>query len=161
MDEPAKPPITITITGTTTNLPAANIPITLTLLSSSLPHNHRHAFRGFTNSHGQLNAEWIPHLHCPETHSGVLHSGSTFSDNPNPLPLDAVFEKASGEMVWGCRIGLKEYMEGKGLRPLLLEAEVRFLTEGYFGVGGRGVRRDVWDFKVKVGIEGFAVEKVN
>lgn len=72
-----------------------------------------------------------------------------------------MFEKASGEMVWGCRIGLKEYMEGKGLRPLLLEAEVRFLTEGYFGVGGRGVRRDVWDFKVKVGIEGFAVEKVN
>lgn len=72
-----------------------------------------------------------------------------------------MFEKASGEMEWVCRIGLKEYMEGKGLRPLFIEAEVRFLAEGYFGTGGRGVRRDVWDFKVKVGLEGVTVEKAN
>lgn len=52
-------------------------------------------------------------------------------------------------------------MEGKGLRPLFIEAEVRFLAEGYFGTGGRGVRRDVWDFKVKVGLEGVTVEKAN
>ncbi|KAE9967016.1 hypothetical protein EG328_008489 [Venturia inaequalis] len=159
MDEPASPPISITITDAPTNIPSANIPVTLTLLSSSMPQNHQHTFHGLTNSHGQLNAEWVPRPHSSAMHSGVLHSGSTHSDNPNPLPLDAVFEEANGKMVWACRIEVKEYFEGKGLRPLLPEVEFKISTEGYFGAGGRGVKRGTWDFRVMIGEERFAIER--
>lgn len=92
-------------------------------------------------------------------HSGVLHSGSTHSDNPNPLPLDAVFEEANGEMEWMCRIELKDYFERKGSEVLFSKVEFGILTEGYFGGGGRGVKRDAWDFRVKIGSEGFTVER--
>jgi hypothetical protein len=159
MEEPEKSPITCQITDTLTGRPVANIPVTLTLLSSSLLHTHHYSFHGRTDIKGQMEAEWIPQPHSSSTHSGVLHSGTAFSDNPNPLPLDAVFEQATGEMEWRCTFATRQHFEDAGIRPLFTEADVKFVTDGFYGIGGAGVRREQWHLRLLLGSESFCIER--
>jgi 5-hydroxyisourate hydrolase len=161
METPARPPITCQITDTLTGKPAANIPVTLTLLSSSLSHTHHYSFHGRTNFQGQMDAEWVPQPHSSNTHSGVLHSGTSYSDNPNPLPLDAIFEQATGEMEWRCRFAVRQHFEDQGIRPFFTEVDVKFSTEGFYGTGGMGVERGQWHVPLLLGPHSFIIHCVS
>ncbi|KAF2430117.1 Hydroxyisourate hydrolase [Tothia fuscella] len=108
-----RPPITCHILDTLTGLPAANIPVHLTLLSPSSPSGAAITFQQSTNNDGRIGG-W---------------------ENPDPShpTLQSVFENMGGEMMWVCRFETRNYFEQKGIQPFFPEVEIRFLTEGFSG----------------------------
>jgi 5-hydroxyisourate hydrolase len=107
MAAPARPPITCHVLDTSIGRPAANIPVTLSLYTSSASATTTlHTFTSTTNSDGRVTS-WTP------------------ASSPSSSDLRSVFD-AQGDQKWSLRFDTDAYFEQRGIESFYPEVEVKF-----------------------------------
>lgn len=120
----ARDPITCHVLNTLTGTPAANLPVTLTLLSAS-PSSSSHAvtFRATTNADGRV-ANWTP-------------AGGASASVPLIL---AALPAADSKTNWALRFETGSWYEAQGIESFWPEVEVKFAVKGRGRDGEEGWR---------------------
>lgn len=120
----ARNPITCHVLNTLTGTPAANLPVTLTLLSSS-PSSSSDAvtFRATTNADGRV-AKWTP-------------AGGASASVPSIL---AALPAADSKTNWAVRFETGPWYEAQGIESFWPEVEVKFTVKGRGREGEEGWR---------------------
>ncbi|KAL3457877.1 hypothetical protein BJX64DRAFT_239931 [Aspergillus heterothallicus] len=117
-------PITCHVLNTLTGTPAANLPVTLTLLSSP---TDPVTFTATTNADGRV-ANWTP---TPETESAGANSVPVILAN---LPA------ADTKTNWAIRFEVGPWYEAQGVESFWPEVEVKFTVKGRGKEGEEGWR---------------------
>lgn len=115
----ARDPITCHCLNTLTGTPAANLPVTLTLLSGSASGT---TFRATTNGDGRV-ANWTP-VQSDETVPAIL----------------AGLETADVKTNWSVRFDVGPWYEAQGIESFWPEVEVKFTVKGRGREGEEGWR---------------------
>lgn len=124
MSNSSRPPITCHVLDTKAGIPAANIPVTLTLVQSNGPSQ---ALSGRTNSDGRVTG-W-------ETNGATLEE--LFETATNERKTADQSSAGTGEavvLVWALKFNVGDYFGGEGFWT---EVEIRFKTEVEQGEGKR------------------------
>jgi len=108
----ARDPITCHVLNTLTGTPAANLPVTLTLMSSSTSSSNPVTFQATTNADGRV-ANWTP----------VGGSASV------PSILGAL-PSADTKTNWAVRFETGPWYEAQGIESFWPEVEVKFTVKG-------------------------------
>ncbi|CEL07286.1 Putative Transthyretin domain protein [Aspergillus calidoustus] len=122
----ARDPITCHVLNTLTGTPAANLPVTLTLLSSTNTTTTT-TFNATTNADGRV-ANWTP---TPETASA--------SSSSVPAIL-ASLPAADSKTNWALRFEVGPWFEAQGVESFWPEVEVKFTVKGRGKEGEEGWR---------------------
>ncbi|KAJ5674015.1 hypothetical protein N7462_009454 [Penicillium macrosclerotiorum] len=115
----ARDPITCHCLNTLTGTPAANLPVTLTLLSSSTPVT----FHATTNADGRV-AQWTP-------------TGGAATSVPKLLEA---LPTAESKTNWAVRFEVGPWYEAQGIESFWPEVEVKFTVKGRGREGEEGWR---------------------
>lgn len=118
----ARDPITCHVLNTLTGTPAANLPVTLTLMSSSTSASNPVTFQATTNADGRV-ANWTP----------VGGSASV------PSILSAL-PAADSKTNWAVRFETGPWYEAQGIESFWPEVEVKFTVKGRGREGEEGWR---------------------
>lgn len=118
----ARDPITCHVLNTLTGTPAANLPVTLTLMSSSTSSSNPVTFRATTTADGRV-ANWTP----------VGGSASV------PSILSAL-PAADSKTNWAVRFETGPWYEAQGIESFWPEVEVKFTVKGRGREGEEGWR---------------------
>lgn len=118
----ARDPITCHCLNTLSGTPAANLPVTLTLLSGTTSHIGA-SFRAVTNADGRV-ANWTPVDTSKETVPAILAG------------LDAAETKTN----WSVRFEVGPWYEAQGVESFWPEVEVKFTVKGRGREGEEGWR---------------------
>ncbi|KAL2800912.1 hypothetical protein BJX66DRAFT_290390 [Aspergillus keveii] len=122
----ARDPITCHVLNTLTGTPAANLPVTLTLLSSANTTTTT-TFTATTNADGRV-ANWTP------TSESTAASGSSVSAILASLPA------ADAKTNWALRFEVGPWFEAQGVESFWPEVEVKFTVKGRGKEGEEGWR---------------------
>ncbi|KAL2815004.1 hypothetical protein BJX63DRAFT_431105 [Aspergillus granulosus] len=123
----ARDPVTCHVLNTLTGTPAANLPVTLTLLSSSNTPTPT-IFTATTNADGRV-ANWTP---TPESAS----ASATSSVSAILANLPAADTKTN----WALRFEVGPWFEAQGVESFWPEVEVKFTVKGRGKEGEEGWR---------------------
>ena len=108
----ARDPITCHCLNTLTGTPAANLPVTLTLLSAPASASRPVTFHATTNADGRV-ANWTP----------------TAGTSPVPSIL-AALPAAESKTNWAVRFEVGPWYEAQGIESFWPEVEVKFTVKG-------------------------------
>lgn len=133
MAQPHRPPITCHVLNTVTGLPAASIPVTLTLIK---PHVSSNPFSATTNADGRVTS-WESRAGGPSLEEVFANArehgvacaalGKTSSGGDGAAEQkDNTSEPSSGDLVWALTFNVGDYFQGEGFWT---EVEVRFKTQ--------------------------------
>ncbi|CAG8366745.1 unnamed protein product [Penicillium salamii] len=117
----ARDPITCHCLNTLSGTPAANLPVTLTLLSG--PTKSGASFRATTNADGRV-ANWTPVGTTEETVPAILAGLDTAETKTN----------------WSVRFEVGPWYEAQGIESFWPEVEVKFTVKGRGREGEEGWR---------------------
>ncbi|KAJ5095382.1 hypothetical protein NUU61_004738 [Penicillium alfredii] len=110
-------PITCHVLNTLTGTPAANLPVTLTLLSPPASPSSPVAFHATTNADGRV-ANWTP-------------VGSSSASTSETVPtLLASLPAADSKTHWAVRFEVGPWYEAQGIESFWPEVEVKFTVKG-------------------------------
>lgn len=116
-------PITCHVLNTLTGTPAANLPVTLTLLSSPAAPTSPVTFTATTNADGRV-AKWTPSSGASASVPSIL----------NALPA------AESKTNWAVRFETGPWYEAQGIESFWPEVEVKFIVKGRGREGEEGWR---------------------
>ncbi|CBF83767.1 hypothetical protein AN2910.2 [Aspergillus nidulans FGSC A4] len=118
----SRDPITCHVLNTLTGTPAANLPVTLTLLSSPFPAATSHvSFTATTNADGRV-ASWTP---VTEASASVTASATV------RLPdILASLPAPDSKTNWALRFEVGPWFEAQGVESFWPEVEVKFTVKG-------------------------------
>lgn len=116
-------PITCHVLNTLSGTPAANLPVTLTLLSSSASPASPVTFTATTNADGRV-AKWTP-------------AGGASASVPSIL---AALPAADSKTDWAVRFESGPWYEAQGIESFWPEVEVKFTVKGRGREGEEGWR---------------------
>lgn len=119
----ARDPITCHVLNTLTGTPAANLPVTLTLLSSSASPAGAITFTATTNADGRV-AKWTP-------------TGGASASVPSIL---SALPAADSKTNWAVRFETGPWYEAQGIESFWPEVEVKFTVKGRGREGEEGWR---------------------
>ncbi|KAJ5792850.1 Hydroxyisourate hydrolase [Penicillium pulvis] len=122
----ARDPITCHCLNTLTGTPAANLPVTLTLLSTPAGPSSPVTFHATTNADGRV-AKWTPA-------GGATASTSSVPDILAALPT------AESKTNWSVRFDVGPWYEAQGIESFWPEVEVKFTVKGRGRDGEEGWR---------------------
>ncbi len=124
----SRDPITCHVLNTLTGTPAANLPVTLTLLSSpsSNTTTQNPTFTATTNADGRV-ANWSP-------------SPATAGSSPNVPALLASLPASDSKTNWAVRFEVGPWYEAQGVESFWPEVEVKFTVKGRGKEGEGGWR---------------------
>lgn len=119
----ARDPITCHVLNTLTGTPAANLPVTLSLLSGSTSTSSPVTFTATTNADGRV-AKWTPAARASASVPEIL----------NALPA------ADTKTNWAVRFETGPWYEAQGIESFWPEVEVKFTVKGRGREGQEGWR---------------------
>ncbi|KAJ5155524.1 hypothetical protein N7492_008327 [Penicillium capsulatum] len=119
----ARDPITCHVLNTLTGTPAANLPVTLTLLTAPASPSSPVTFRATTNADGRV-AKWTP-------------IGGPATSVPEIL---AALPTAESKTNWAVRFETGPWYEAQGIESFWPEVEVKFTVKGRGREGEEGWR---------------------
>ncbi|KAL4765638.1 hydroxyisourate hydrolase [Aspergillus foveolatus] len=129
----SRDPITCHVLNTLTGTPAANLPVTLTLLSSPFYTGTRNVrFTATTNADGRV-ASWTPAV----TEASEFASPSTTVRVPDIL---AFLPAPDTKTTWALRFEVGPWFEAQGVESFWPEIEVKFTVKGRGKEGEEGWR---------------------
>ncbi|KAL4768162.1 hypothetical protein BDW60DRAFT_211329 [Aspergillus nidulans var. acristatus] len=129
----SRDPITCHVLNTLTGTPAANLPVTLTLLSSPFPASTSNvSFTATTNADGRV-ASWTPAV----TEASPSASASATVRLPNIL---ASLPAPDSKTNWALRFEVGPWFEAQGVESFWPEVEVKFTVKGRGKEGEEGWR---------------------
>lgn len=120
----ARDPITCHVLNTLTGTPAANLPVTLTLLTAPASPSSPVSFRATTNADGRV-AKWTP------------VGGPSSTSVPDIL---AALPAAGSKTNWAVRFETGPWYEAQGIESFWPEVEVKFTVKGRGREGEEGWR---------------------
>ncbi|KAJ5924762.1 hypothetical protein N7466_008949 [Penicillium verhagenii] len=120
----ARDPITCHCLNTLTGTPAANLPVTLTLLSPAAASAGPVTFHATTNADGRV-AQWTP------------AGGASAASVPDIL---AALPGAESKSNWSVTFGVGPWYEAQGIESFWPEVEVKFTVKGRGREGEEGWR---------------------
>ena len=123
----ARDPITCHVLNTLTGTPAANLPVTLTLLSPSSQETPSIEFKATTNADGRV-AQWTGDQQATGTAATTV--GAVLSSLPS----------ADSKTNWAVRFGVGPWYEAQGVESFWPEIEVKFTVKGRGRDGEAGWR---------------------
>jgi 5-hydroxyisourate hydrolase len=119
----ARDPITCHCLNTLSGTPAANLPVTLTLLSTPTSTTSNISFRATTNADGRV-AKWTPAGTASESVPAIL----------------AALPAADSKTNWSVRFDVGPWYEAQGVESFWPEVEVKFTVKGRGREGEEGWR---------------------
>lgn len=119
----SRDPITCHVLNTLTGTPAANLPVTLTLLSGPSTGQSPVSFRATTDADGRVKS-WTPEAATSTTAPAVLSA----------LPA------ADSKTNWSVRFEVGPWYEAQGVESFWPEVEVKFTVKGRGRDGEEGWR---------------------
>lgn len=119
----ARDPLTCHVLNTLTGTPAANLPVTLTLLSAPATPSAPVTFHATTNADGRV-ANWTP-------------SAASTSSVPEIL---SALPAADSKTNWSVRFEVGPWYEAQGVESFWPEVEVKFTVKGRGREGQEGWR---------------------
>ncbi|KAB8253747.1 hypothetical protein BDV32DRAFT_27439 [Aspergillus pseudonomiae] len=119
----SRDPITCHVLNTLSGTPAANLPVTLTLLSAPSSSQSPVTFTATTDADGRVK-NWTPATNCPAPVPAILSS----------LPA------ADSKTHWSVRFEVGPWYEAQGVESFWPEVEVKFTVKGRGREGEEGWR---------------------
>lgn len=122
----SRDPITCHCLNTLTGTPAANLPVTLTLLSAPASPSSPVTFHATTNADGRV-AKWTP-------------TGAGASAAASVQEILAALPAADSKTNWAVRFDVGPWYEAQGIESFWPEVEVKFTVKGRGKDGEEGWR---------------------
>ncbi|KAF3386355.1 hypothetical protein F1880_001063 [Penicillium rolfsii] len=122
----SRDPITCHCLNTLTGTPAANLPVTLTLLSAPASPDSPITFHATTNADGRV-AKWTP-------------TGASASAGTSVPKILAALPAADSKTNWAVRFEVGPWYEAQGIESFWPEVEVKFTVKGRGQDGEEGWR---------------------